>query len=81
MEPDEGLEKLTEADKICKLYSRTFYDRKVNLAHYFKERPVVEWDFKPSLVFFRLDILLKQLKQSEVCGIIMHCWYHTSCVG
>ena len=66
MEPDEALERLADALTICKLYKHTYFDKKSQLSQYFKETPVVEWDFKPSLVFTRLDRLVSQLQLTEV---------------
>lgn len=72
MEPEEGIEKLQEALKVCKSYRNTYFDRRANLAQYFKEKPVVEWNFEPSLVFARLDRFTNQL---EVIKVILshHC--------
>ena len=66
MEPDEGLEKLVDALKVCNLYKQTYFDKKSQLSQYFKDTPVVEWDFKPSLVFARLDRFIGHLKQVAV---------------
>ena len=66
MEPEEGIEKIQEALRICKYYRDTYMDRCGNLAQYFKERPVVEWDFQSSLVFARLDRFTSQLTIIEV---------------
>ena len=67
MEPDEGLEKLRSALKICDCYRDTYQDRRTHLSEYFKEGPVVEWDFQPSLVFARMDRMANQLKIIQVC--------------
>ena len=66
MEPEEGIEKIQEGLRICKCYRDTYMDRHGNLAQYFKERPVVEWNFQPSLVFARLDRFTSQLQVIEV---------------
>lgn len=66
MEPDEGLEKLADALKVCCLYRDIFFTKKAGLQAYFKDRPVVEWDFKPSLIFSRIDRFIDQLKMIEV---------------
>lgn len=66
MEPDEGLEKLEDALKVCCLYRDTFFAKKHSLNPYFKEKPVVEWDFKPSLIFSRVDRFIDQLKMIKV---------------
>ena len=66
MEPDEGLEKLQVAFRVCGKYRESYEDRKAHLAEYFKEQPVVEWNFEPSLVFARMDRLTSQMKMIEV---------------
>lgn len=66
MEPDEGLEKLQVAFHVCSKYRENFEDRRSHLADYFKEEPVVEWDFESSLVFTRVDRLTSQLRLMEV---------------
>ena len=62
MEPDEGLEKLQVAFHVCSKYRENYEDRRAHLAEYFKEEPVVEWDFEPGLVFARVDRFTHQLK-------------------
>lgn len=66
MEPDEGLEKLQLAFHICGKYQENYEDRRAHLADYFKDQPVMEWDFEPSLVFARVDRLTGQLRLIEV---------------
>ena len=66
MEPDEGLEKVADALKICCLYRDTFFVKKSGLQPYFKDKPVVEWNFQASLIFSRLDRFIDQLKLIEV---------------
>ena len=66
MEPDEGLEKLADALKICGLFKSLYFEKKAQLSKYFKERPVVEWNFKPSLIFARMDVFINQIKLIEV---------------
>ena len=66
MEPDEGLEKIAEALKICHLYRNLYFTKRAGLQAYFKEKAVVEWDFQPSLIFSRLDSFINQLKMIEV---------------
>ena len=66
MEPDEGLEKLEDALKVCHLYRNLYFDKKVELAKYFKEKRVIEWDFDSKLIFSRLDRFISQLKMIEV---------------
>ena len=68
MEPDEGLERLRDALKICHCYRDTFHDRRTHLSEYFKEGPVVAWDFQPSLVFARMDRLTYQMGLLQVSG-------------
>ena len=66
MEPEEGIERLQDALKICQRYQDTYHDRRSHLAQYFKESPVVEWDFQPGLVFARLDRLMEQMRLIDV---------------
>ena len=66
MEPDEGLEKLQLAFHICGKYRENYEDRRAHLADYFKDQPVVEWDFESSLVFARVDRLTGQLRLIKV---------------
>lgn len=66
MEPDEGLEKLRDALKICSLFKSLYFEKKSQLSSYFKELPVVEWNFKSSLVFTRMDMFTNQMKLIEV---------------
>lgn len=66
MEPDEGLEKLQMAFHVCSKYRETYEDRRAHLVEYFKEVPVVEWDFESSLVFARVDRFTNQLKLIKV---------------
>jgi len=66
MEPDEGLEKVNISLKVCSLYRDTFFVKKKDLAVYFKEKPVVPWNFAPSLIFSRLDRFIKQLQMIVV---------------
>ena len=66
MEPEEGLERLQEAFRVCRKYQDTFLDRSANLSQYFKETPVVEWDFQSSLVFARLERFQARLRNIEV---------------
>ena len=78
MEPDEGLEKLQLAFRVCGKYRENYEDRRAHLADYFKEEPVVEWDFEPSLVFARVDRFTHQLKLIEVKRLAYRA--HTCCV-
>ena len=66
MEPDEGLEKVNMTLKICSLYRDTFFIKKKELVVYFKEKPVVPWNFAPSLIFSRLDRFISQLRMIVV---------------
>ena len=66
MEPDEGLEKLGDALKICAHFKKLFFEKKSQLSVYFKEQPVVEWNFKSSLIFTRMDMFIDQMKLIEV---------------
>lgn len=65
-EPDEGLEKIADAIKIMDLYRKTFNEKKNGLARYFKDAPVVEWDFPPEFVFSRIDNVVSRLKMIKV---------------
>jgi len=56
MEPEEGLEKVQDALRVCQSYQATYHDRRTNLGQYFKQGPTVEWQFRPTLVFARLDM-------------------------
>ena len=78
MEPDEGLEKLVDALKVCRLFKSLYFEKKGQLSKYFKEEPVVEWEFKSSLIFTRMDMLIHQMTLIEVwCIFFMYEW----CVG
>ncbi len=66
MEPEEGIEKVVEALKTCQLYKDTYESYKANLHTFFKEEPVVEWQFQSSLIFSRVNQLIKRLKIVEV---------------
>lgn len=70
MEPDEGLERLADALKICGQFKNLFFEKKAGLSKYFGEQPVVEWDFKSSLIFARMDILIKHMKLIEVIHVL-----------
>lgn len=75
MEPDEALEKLADTEKMCKVFVDVYNDRRKNLATYFKDGPVVEWDFQSSIVFTRFDKFTAKIKQLQVrkkfCCIVM----------
>ena len=66
MEPDEGLEKVGDALKICGHFKSLYFEKKSQLSKYFKEQPVVEWNFKSSLIFTRMDMFINQMKLIEV---------------
>lgn len=66
MEPDEGLEKLGDALKICSHFKKLYFEKKSQLSVYFKEQPVVEWNFKSSLIFTRMDMFINQMRLIEV---------------
>ena len=66
MEPEEGIEKVTDALKTCKLYQDTYHSHRNKLMTYFKEEPVVEWDFESSLLFTRLNKFTYRLEIIEV---------------
>ena len=66
MEPDEGLEKLSDALKICAHFKDLYFEKKSQLSVYFKENPVVEWNFKSSLIFTRMDMFINQMRLIEV---------------
>ena len=67
MEPDEGLEKVKEAQKICIKYKEIYHDRRTHLSEYFKgDQPLVPWEFQSSMVFNRFDQCVHQLKVIEV---------------
>ena len=69
-EPDEGLEKIADALKLMDFYRKIFNEKKNGLAKYFKDSPVVEWDFPPDFVFSRIDNLVSRLVMIKVscCG-------------
>jgi dynein heavy chain len=69
MEPDEGLEKVADALKICCLFRDTFFVKKAGLQPYFKDKPIVEWEFQSSLIFSRMDRFVDQLRLIEVRGL------------
>ena len=66
MEPDEGLEKLGDALKICAHFKKLYFEKKSQLSVYFKEQPVVEWNFKSSLIFTRMDMFINQMRLIKV---------------
>ncbi len=68
VDPEEGIERLQDALKVCLSYKRSFAQRKDMLPTYFKdpEVPLVEWSFQPDLVFSRLDRFVQQLYTIQV---------------
>ncbi len=62
-EPEDGIEKLQDAIKICLSYKNSFVQRKEMLPTYFKnpEVPLVEWSFQSELIFSRLDRFIARL--------------------
>ena len=66
MEPEEGLEKVQDALRVCQSYQANYHDRRTNLGQYFKQSPTVEWQFRPTLVFARLDRCMEQLSFIKV---------------
>ena len=66
LEPEEGIEKVQEALKMCQCYVQCYHDHRNGLFKYFKEKPVIEWSFQSTLVFVRLDKFVQQLQIIEV---------------
>ena len=64
-EPEEGLEKLQDAMRVCLSFQTSYHSRRTNLAMYFKQQPVVEWNFHPLLVFGRLEQFMDRLTTVE----------------
>ena len=72
MEPDEGLEKLKETLDLCQYYIDCYNNHRNNLDRYFKDSPVIPWDFNSSLVFSRLDRFMHHLHLIEVMCIVLN---------
>ncbi len=68
VDPEEGIDRLQDALKVCLSYKSSFSQRKNMLPTYFNdpEVPLVEWSFQPDLVFSRLDGFVQQLYTIEV---------------
>ena len=66
MEPDEGLEKVQDTLKVCKLFKETFMEKRKSIASYFKDVPPVEWEFQSSLVFDRFDHFVERVGTVQV---------------
>ncbi len=79
-EPEDGIEKLQDAVKVCLSYKSSFAQRKDMLPTYFKdpEVPLVEWSFQPDLIFSRLDRFIEQLRTIVVslCIALIFCQLH-----
>ena len=67
-EAEEGLEKVQDALNLCNEYQHCYYDRKSHLSHYFKDTPVIEWEFQSSMVFSQLDQFINRLRVVQVLG-------------
>lgn len=70
MEPDEGLEKVQDTLKVCRLFKDTFVEKRRSIASYFKDAPPVEWEFQSSLVFDRFDRFMERVMTVQVGGAI-----------
>ena len=66
MEPEEGLEKVAEAKKLCKLFKECFEEKRKAIATYFKDSPPVEWEFQSDLIFQRFDRFVERVDTVEV---------------
>ena len=66
MEPDEGLEKIQDALKVCREYKKLFMEKRQGIAVYFKEGPPVEWNFQSDLIFQRFDKFVLQVETINV---------------
>lgn len=66
MEAEEGLDKIQEALKVCSHYIKTYHTYKMKLPQYFKEKPVLKWEFQPSMILSLFDHFVSQLKIVEV---------------
>ena len=55
-----------DALKICGHVKSLYFEKKSQLSNYFKEQPVVDWNFKSSLIFTRMDMFINQMKLIEV---------------
>ncbi len=74
MEPEEGLDKVIEAIRVCSYYKKVYFTKKDNISSYFKdpEVPVVQWSFGPELIFARLNNFIKRLTTIEVKQIVFN---------
>lgn len=67
MEPEEGLEKVEEALRVCRSYKDIYNDRREELYTYFKTgQQVMLWGFQSSLVFARFNEFMSKLSVVEV---------------
>ena len=67
MEPDEGLEKVADAKKLCKTFKDCFAEKRKTISTYFKDSPPVEWEFQTDLIFQRFDRFMERVDTVEVC--------------
>ena len=63
-EPEETIGKVTIALKITKAFRACYEEHRLKLASYFKDmdKPVLEWEFAPVLVFHRYDKFLARVE-------------------
>lgn len=67
MEPEEGVEKISDALKTCNTYKTSYYSHKEQLNTYFKDGDtVVEWQFEGDLIFSRVNKLISRLELINV---------------
>ena len=66
MEAEEGLEKIQVALKICDLYISSYFNHKDKMIDYFKEKPVMDWNFESAMIFCNLNKFINQLKVIQV---------------
>jgi dynein heavy chain len=65
MEPDEGLEKVADAKKLCKTFKDCFAEKRKTISTYFKDSPPVEWEFQTDLIFQRFDRFMERVDTVE----------------
>jgi dynein heavy chain len=61
MEPDEGIEKINDALQMSEYYVECYHTHRSNLETYFRDDPVIGWNFHTNLVFGRLEKFVQQL--------------------
>ncbi len=66
MEAEEGLEKIQDALKICDLYVSSYLNHKDKMSNYFKEKPVLNWNFESNMIFGNLNKFVNRLKVIQV---------------